>query len=418
MFKHIFIWILALCLTNAVHSQDWPELLGPGGTARTTDTVPTKWSESENLLWKLDLPGAGSSSPIIVGGKVFVTCYSRSGDKITRYLVCVDSSTGKLIWKNQMVADYREDGYQGYITEHGYASNTPASDGQQMFVFFGKGGVHAFDLDGNLNWSVDVGKESSNRRWGSAASLLLFKNSVIVNAAEESQAIIALNKETGEEIWRQEAGMLELTYGTPRIVELENGSHELVISVPGEIWSLDPGTGKLKWSVTTTLTGNVSPSLIIDGETLYGFGGYRSSGSLAVRAGGAGDVTKTHTLWTNRSSSYVATPLLHDEKFYWIDDRGIAFCTSAKNGEVVYRERVANMQGARPVYASPVLIGGYVYVVTRQSGTFVYAPGQTFEPLAQNKIASDSSDFNASPAVSEGKLYLRSNEALYCIGQK
>ena len=118
-------------------------------------------------------------------------------------------------------------GYQGYITEHGYASNTPATDGEHVFVFFGKGGVHCLTLEGEKVWSVEVGKESSVKEWGSAASLVLFENSVIVNAAEESNAIIALDKATGKELWKQEAAMLELTYGTPRIVTLNNGEHEL-----------------------------------------------------------------------------------------------------------------------------------------------------------------------------------------------
>ena len=136
-------------------------------------------------------------------------------------------------------------------------------------------------------------------------------------------------KATGKELWRQEAGMLELTYGTPRLVKLESGNNELVISVPGEIWSMNPGTGKLNWYVESPMTGNVTPSVLVDGETIYSFGGYRASGSIAVKAGGKDDVTDSHVIWTNRSSSYVATPLLMDDRFYWIDDRGIAYCPPA-----------------------------------------------------------------------------------------
>ena len=151
-------------------------------------------------------------------------------------------------------------------------------------------------------------------------------------------------------------------------------------------------------------------------RTVFSFGGYRASGSLAVRAGGKGDVTDSHTVWTNRSSSYVATPLLCEGRLYWIDDQGIAYCISATDGEVVYRERVQDLQSGRPVYASPVLIGENIYVVTRRSGTIVYPPGDEFNPIAQNVIAGDETDFNGSPAVSEGKIYLRSNQSLYCIG--
>ncbi|QDV65992.1 outer membrane biogenesis protein BamB [Crateriforma conspicua] len=414
-----FALVLAIFATWSLSalSDDWPEFLGPGGAARSSDTVPSEWSESQNLKWKVDLPGIGSSSPIVVGDQVLVSCYVSQQDASKRQLLAFDKTTGRQNWSLDFPIDYREDPYQGYITEHGYASNTPVTDGTNVYVFFGKGGVHSVTLDGKRNWSVDVGKESSNRQWGSAASLILFEDSVIVNAAEEAVSIISLDKATGKENWRQEAGMLELTYGTPRIVHLDSGESELVISVPGEIWSMNPVTGKLKWYAQSPMTGNVSPSVIVDGETVFSFGGYRASGSIAVAAGGKDDVTDSKVLWTNRSSSYVATPLLHQGRFYWIDDRGIAYCTSADDGEVIYRERVGNLKSGRPVYASPVLIGDLIYVVTRRSGTLVYKPGDSFEPMAQNVFTDDESDFNATPAVSDQRLYLRSDQSLYCVAK-
>lgn len=407
---------LTLFTTTAALAADWPEFLGPGGRARSSETVPTSWNNTENLIWKVDLPGTGSSSPIIVGDRIIVTSYV-SEPKEKRRVDCFNKNSGEAMWFVDFPIDYREDNYQGYITEHGYASNTPVSDGTDVFVFLGKGGVHSISLDGEMNWSVDVGKQSSNRHWGSAASLVLFENTVIVNAAEEGKAILALDKATGKEIWRQDADMLELTYGTPRIVRSDAGDSELVISVPDEIWSLNAKTGKLNWYASSPMTGNVCPSVIVDGDRVYSFGGYRASGSIAIKVGGKGDVSNSHVQWTNRSSSYVATPLLVDDRFYWVDDRGLAYCTSVADGEVVYKERLDNLESGRPVYASPVLIGQYIYVVTRRSGTLVYAPGDKFEPIAQNKFVGDQTDFNASPAVSDGKLYLRSNQTLYCISR-
>ena len=217
--------------------------------------------------------------------------------------------------------------------------------------------------------------------------------------------------------------MLELTFATPRIVALESGDDELVISVPSEMWGMNAITGKLNWYVQSPLAGNVSPSVIVDGETLYSFGGYLSAGSFSVKAGGKvvdgqKDVTDSSLLWTSRTTSYVATPLLHEGNFYWIDDKGIANSSSAKDGKSVYRKRVKGMKGGRPVYASPVLVGENIYVVSRRSGTFVFPPGDQFEPIAQNVFESDDTDFNASPAVSQGKLYLRSDQAIYCIGSE
>ncbi|WP_339910746.1 PQQ-binding-like beta-propeller repeat protein [Symmachiella dynata] len=417
MFRSLLAVICLFSLNAQLSAQDWPEFLGRGGTAKSSDVVPTVWSNSKNLIWKVELPGTGSSSPIVVGDKLIVTCYVASESEAKRQVLCFHKASGERLWSVDYPIDYGEDRFQGYITEHGYASNTPVSDGKNVYVFLGKGGVHSITLEGKKLWSVDVGKESSNRQWGSAASLILCQNSVLVNASEESQSIIALEKATGKKLWAQEAEMLELTYGTPRIVNLDEGEREVVISVPGEIWALNPTTGKLNWYCQSPMTGNVCPSIIVDGQTIYSFGGYRASGSIAVKAGGTGDVTDSRVIWTNRSSSYVATPLLHNDRFYWIDDRGIAFCTSATDGKVIYRKRVDNLASGRPVYASPVLIGEHIYVVTPRSGTIVYKPGDSFQPIARNVLASDDSDFNASPAVSENTLYLRSNKALYCISK-
>ena len=180
---------------------------------------------------------------------------------------------------------------------------------------------------------------------------------------------------------------------------------------------MDPGTGKLRWHTEMGLTGNVSPSVIVDGETVYVFGGFRSSGSLAVRAGGRGDVSKTHVLWTSRTSSYVATPVLHDGHLFWIDDKGLAFCSDAKTGAEIYKERVREItSGGRPVYASPVVADGKVYVVTRYDGTIVLPAAPRYEVLAHNVFEGDDSDASGTPALVDGRIYLRSGKFLYAIG--
>ncbi len=210
-----------------------------------------------------------------------------------------------------------------------------------------------------------------------------------------------------------------MAFGTPGIATLPDGSEEIVVAVPGEVWGLDPATGKLRWHAEMPLTGNVSPSVIIDGEMVYVFGGYRSSGSIALKAGGRGDVTKTHLVWTSRTSSYVATPLLHDGHLYWIDDKGLAFCSDAATGREVYKERVREItSGGRPVYASPVVADGKVYVVTRHDGTIVLPAAPRYEVLAHNVFAGDDSDCSGTPALVDGQLLLRSGKYLYCVGDE
>jgi hypothetical protein len=422
------------CLIIAIVSShvsalagDWTRFRGSGGAGYGDERpVSTTWSESENLKWKAKLPGPGSSSPIVVGKRVFVTCYSGYGasandpgaiGQLRRHLVCIDRSTGNEIWSRAVKGESQEDQYRGFITEHGYASSTPVTDGKHVFAFFGKSGVIAFDMEGKQLWHVNVGTESSNRRWGSAASLILYKNTVIVNASEESQSIRALNTATGKEVWKAEAGALDLTYGTPTLVKVADDREELIIAVPGEVWGMNPETGKLRWFAETKLTGNISPTVQFGEGRLFAFGGYRGAGSLALRPGGKDDVTASHVDWTSTTSSYVATPILHKGHLYWADDRGIGHCLDAKTGKSVYRERLAGASGfgGRPVYASPVISGDKIFIVSRWAGTYVIAAKPEYELIGRNQITSDETDFNATPAISGGQLFLRSNLYLYCV---
>lgn len=405
----------------------WSRFRGPNGTGISDDTnVPDTWSESQNLAWKTKLPGSGASSPVLTSSRVFITSYSGYGeegregsiDQLVRHVSCIDRSSGDILWTQSIENEHREDPYQGMgLPEHGYATNTPVTDGKLVFAFLGKSGVLAFDMDGNEQWRVSVGTESGNRGWGTAASLLLYDNLLIVNASEESQALIALEKSTGAEVWKSPASTLELCYSTPVIVNVDETRDDLVIAVPGEVWGMNPRTGKLTWFVQTSLTGNLSPGIIVDSKTLYAFGGYRSSGSLAIQVGGTGNVTDSHILWDSKNSSYVATPVLIDRVLHWIDDRGMYYSSNADTGELIRRDRVSQIDsGGRPVYASPIAVNGKLIVQTRNSGILVIEPNEdALQVIAQNKFASDNTVFNATPAVDAGQLFLRSNTFLYCI---
>jgi hypothetical protein len=410
------VWLLTAA--TAGHAEDWPQFRGPGGRAAGT-SAPLVWSNSRNLLWKTALPGGGSSSPIVHGDAIFVTSWSEGagGQGPTRHLVKIARQDGKVAWQRDIAAPGPDDPYAGYLTEHGYASNTPVTDGEMVWVFLGKAGIIAYDMEGNERWRKSVGTESGNRRWGSGASLILHRDHLICNACEESQSIRAFDKRTGKEIWKAEAAALELAYGTPGIATLGDGSEEIVVAVPGEVWGLDPASGKLLWHAQSALTGNISPSVIVDGDVVYVFGGFRASGSLALRAGGTGDVSKSHVLWTSRTSSYVATPVLHEGHLDWIDDNGLAFCSDAKTGKEVYKERVREItSGGRPVYASPVVAGEKVYVVSRHDGTVVLPAAPRYEVLAHNVFEGDDSDASGTPALVDGRIYLRSAKFLYAIG--
>jgi len=419
--------LLATAWTGS--AADWPQLRGPNGNgiAPADSKPPTVWSVSKNLRWKVGLPGQGSSTPIVSGNRVFVTCYSGYGDgggsmeKLERHLVCLDRDDGKILWDKSVPADLPEDRFNGFITEHGYASNTPATDGQRVYVFFGKTGVLAFDFTGKQLWKVGVGKQSSKRKWGTAASLLLYKNNVIVNAAEESRSIRALDAKSGEEIWRAESDSLEMSYATPVLVDAGGGRVDLVVAMPGEIWGLNPDTGKLRWFASIAIGGNISPSVVVDSGVIVVTGGYPEQATVGVRVGGRGDVTKTHVLWTKTTASYVPTPIALGGCVYFVTDRGGILCLETKTGIPIFQETLPNFtsagRGGKPVYASPVLANGNLYAVTRTKGTFVLKAARYFQVIAQNALEGDTTWFNATPAISGNQLFLRSNQALYCIEQ-
>lgn len=407
--------------------ETWTRFRGPLGQGVSDDAnIPMEWSDQKNLKWKTPMPGAGASSPILTDTHVILTTYSGYGlpgnnqkvSSLERQLHCIDRSNGNILWSKSIETKLPEDPFQGNgLPEHGYATNTPATDGNRIYAFFGKSGVYAFDMDGNEKWRASVGTSSGNRGWGTAASVVLYKNLVIVNAAEESRAIYGLDKESGNVVWKAPADSLELCYGTPTIVRVNDQREDLVIGVPGEVWGLNPNTGKLIWYAETSLTGNLA-SVIVDGSVVYVFGGFRSSGSLALRVDEQSNdnVTSSHVLWTARSSSYVATPVLHQRRLYWIDDRGQYFCMDATNGEAIDKARVPNIDSkGRPVYASPIVIDGKIFAQSRSSGMYVLAPGDKLKVLANNRFARDESIFNAIPAVSNGQLFVRSDTYLYCI---
>lgn len=425
--KVALAFILAAVSLHAAAPTDWPRFLGPTGAAIVPDAkVPLKWSDSENVVWKAEMPGPGSSSPIIYGDKIFVTCWTGYGDqegandmsKLMRHLICLSKIDGKVLWDAKVPSAVEEDPWRGYITEHGYATHTPVADGEHVYVFFGKSGALAFDLTGKQLWQTSCGTSSGRMRWGSAASPILVGDLLIVNASDESQAIIGLDKKTGKIMWKTE-GEFGMAYGTPNVYQ-HDGVTDLVVAVPQELWALNPETGKLRWYAAHGLSGNVSPSLVPGGDVGYIFGGFPSTRSVAVKLGGKGDTTANAILWDSNTSSYVPTPILKDGHLYVINDQGFATCIDAKTGKDVYRERVlmGARGGGKPFYASPVLIGDKLYCVSRRNGTFILAAKPQFEQVAHNELSLDTSQFNATPAVSDDRLFLRSEKAVYCIGTK
>jgi hypothetical protein len=438
--------VSAYCVNQALAS-DWDRFRGPNGSGISPDTqpVPIKWSETENLKWKCKLPGPGSSSPIVVGQRLFVTCwtgYATDRDHVgeqkalRRHLLCLDRATGHVLWDKSVEPVLPEDPYSGNFTQHGYASHTSVSDGQRVYVFFGKTGVLAFDFDGKQFWQTSVGTGTGPNGWGTSSSPILYKNLVIVTASAESKALVALSKETGKEVWRCEAPGITSIGGTPALVDCGQGRTDLALAGPNRIWGFDPDNGKLRWECEGLASGSTCSSLVAHDGVVYALEtGPRGGGTMAVRAGGAGDVTQTHVVWRGSDRSRIATPLYENGRLYWINNHS-ANCIDAGSGKQVYQSprlgggtatagtesgngpRPGGKSGSRggaQEYSSPVLANGKIYWLARSGEAFVYAVGPEFKLLGQNSLASDGGDFSSTPAISDGELFIRSSKYLYCV---
>jgi outer membrane protein assembly factor BamB len=314
------------------------------------------------------------------------------------------------------------------MREHGYASSTPASDGKCLIVFFGKSGVIAFDLQGNQLWQADVGSET--HMWGTASSPVIHQDMVIVNACIESKALVGLDKKTGKEIWR--AKSIGTCWGSPALVETKDGKTEVVMNWAGKIVGYDPLTGKELWHCDGIGAGGGGGGFG-GGGFGGGFGGYSSTtpvakdgvvyaiggggpmpgAAIAVKAGGSGDVSQSHVLWRQKSGASTCSPVIVGDRLCWVD--GMLHCLSLEDGKSMQKDRLYDSRGE---YVSAVATGNKLFALTRFDGLFVLDAADKFAKLDRYEFTGDKSIFNASPAVSNGRLYLRSNEYLYCIGKK
>ena len=425
MHRSLLLLLLPLVAPALVEGQpppkppvtDWRGFRGSDGTATVEVKLPLTWGAKENVGWKTDLPGAGTSTPVVVGSRVFVTCYSGYNvpgqpkgkqDDLKLHLVCLDRKTGKEVWTRDVAPKLPEQ--ENIRDGHGYASSTPTADDSRVYAFFGKTGVVAWDHDGKELWRADVG--STLHGWGSGASLLLADGLLIVNASVESEKLYALDAKSGKEVWNVRR-VLE-AWNTPILAKAGDRT-ELVLAINGRVFGLDPKTGKELWTCDTGIPAYMVPSVVAADGVVYVIGG-RPAGGLAVKLGGSGDVTKTHRLWTSKKGSIVSSPVFHDGHLYWMGENNeTAFCADAKTGNVVYEERVPR---AGQVYGSPVLADGKIYYPARDGKMLVVAAKPKFELLATNTLGEGRGEFNASPAASGPQLLLRTNKAVYCIGKE
>lgn len=433
MFRSLVPSVVLMLLSCSMSlAEDWPRFRGPNGDGVSTSKIPVSWTPTANIAWKSQLPGAGVSSPIVVGDLLFVTCYSGYGldrnapgeiENLSRHLLCFDAKSGEKKWQKDVPASLPEDPYSGIgVTAHGYASHTPVSDGKNVFVYFGKSGAFAFDFAGNQLWHTGLGTESDPWAWGSSSSPILYKDLLIVTASAESQAIVGLDKQTGKQVWRQEAAGLDGMWSTPSLVAIDANRTDLVLSVPKEIWGLNPNNGKMRWHSQATGADQTHSSAISVEGLVFAFTG-RGGGSVAIRAGGQGDVSESNVVWTGRDSDRFATPVAYKSNLYLVAN-GVLTVIDGKTGEHVSQVRLngGNASGGGGAfggsdYASPIVADGKLYYTKGNGDTFVFALDGEPVQVSVNLLTTEKETFGGTPAVSNGRLYIRSDKTLYCVAQ-
>lgn len=412
-------------------ARNWGQWRGPlsTGVSPTADP-PTSWSETKNVKWKVSLPGSGTSTPIIWENRVFVTTavpvgelktdevVNASGQRTLRpstpvrfMLLCLDRATGKTLWEK---VAREEVPHEGHHADHGYASHSPVTDGTSVYAYFGSRGLYAYDLNGNLKWKKDLGRQQTRNGFGEGSSTALHGDTLVINWDHEGEDfIVALDKNTGAEKWRQKRDE-PTSWSTPLIVE-RGGKAQVVTAATNKVRTYDLETGKLLWEVGG-LTSNVIPSPVATEDMVYLMSGYRGNALLAVKLGREGDLTGTDAVaWSlNRSTPYVPSPLLYQNRLYFFgSNTGRLSCFRADTGEpLLNAERIPELPG---VYASPVGAANRVYLLGRNGSAVVLKAADQLEVLATNTLEDG---FDASPSVAGKELFLRGRRSLYCIAEK
>ncbi|MFL3666612.1 MAG: PQQ-binding-like beta-propeller repeat protein [Verrucomicrobiota bacterium] len=416
--------VLFFFVAGLIRAENWPGWRGPSGDGVSAGKgIPTKWSSTENIAWKIAIPGEGHSSPIVWGDKVFLT--SSLTEKNKRILLCLDRLSGQTVWQRDVVQSPPETIHR----LNSRASGTPATDGKQVYVTFmraegdeviapnvgserlitpGKIIVAAYDLDGNEKWKTNVGDFLSAHGFNTCP--VLFEDLVILNGDHDGDAyLVALDRQSGRQRWRTRRENKTRSYVTPIIREID-GITQMILSGSLCVASYDPRNGKRHWIVDGP-TEQFVASMVYDGKYVFATGGYPERHILAIRPGGKGNVTETHIAWrTTRGAAYVPSPIISGRYLLMVADSGIASCFEARTGKRHWMERLPG--GHSP---SPVSADGLVYFVSDQGVTTIVRPSETFAVIAKNELGEPVS---ASPAISQGQIFLRTHQHLYCIGSK
>jgi outer membrane protein assembly factor BamB len=399
--------LLLLALSGlAVEAEDWPAFRGPTGQGISTERgLPLEWSESRNVIWKTPVPGLGWSSPVVVGGRVWMTTAIPQRGAASLRALAFDVDTGNLVVNTEV---FRLANATLTNPKNSFASPTPIVEGDRVYVHFGADGTAALTASGEIVWKTRLPYQSQH---GNGGSPVLFGDLLIVSCDGSDEAFVAaLDKRTGKIRWKTSRRQpWDQAYSTPLVIQV--GDRDQVVSVGAyRAVAYDPQSGKEIWRVRYDDGFSNVPRPVYGHGLVYIATGFQQPSLLAVRADGAGDVTKSHVAWTlRRAAPLTPSPLLVGDELYVVSDIGIASCLDAKTGEVRWLQRLGGNYSASPIFAD-----GRIYFLSEEGMATVIAPGREFRRLAMNVL--DGAAL-ASMAVSGGSIFIRTDSHLYRIGQ-
>jgi len=415
-FLYACLAILVFTTPETAIGENWPGFRGPTrqGISLEKD-VPVEWSAASNIAWKTPVPGLGWSSPIVFGDRVYVTTATENG--VSFRLLCFDRKTGEVLW-NEQVFRQKTGNKQG---QNSFATSTPVTDGRLVYTVAFDGGIAAVSTDGKVVWGNRDYEYYSQH--GLAISPVLYQDLVIVafdgsssgpnpkvgwQIPWEKAVIVAIDKNTGKVRWEGKRGLSRIAHVTPQIYR-ENGTDRLVSSAGDVVQGFDLKTGRRIWTASSSGEG-VVPSLVVGEDLVFTTSGFGDSAIRAVRVGGEGDVTATHIAWETAEDVPKIPSMLHMKPFlFLITESSVAKCLKAATGEVLWRQRLGGRYSASPVWAD-----GRIYFLSEKGETVVIEARPEFKVIARSKLEEKCC---ASPAVSQGNIFIRSESNLFCIGQ-
>ena len=419
--------MLLAAMPAAQHTQYWPQWRGPAATGVSrTAKPPLEWSESKNVRWKVELPGRGSSTPVVWGDRLYVLTAAPVGVELAAshdsrgskgqfvphrmMVLALDRKTGKTVWERTA---REQTPHEGHHQQFGtWASSSAVTDGGVVIASFESRGIYAYDMNGKLLWEADLGDKQMRNQFGEGSTPALYKDRLVVVWDHQGESFIAaLDKRTGKELWRTKRDETD-SWATPLVVE-NGGKAQVVTGAMNRVRSYDLATGAVVWE-TAGLTANPIPSPVSADGLVILMSGYRGNTLKAVKLAEAkGDITNTPALaWTyDRDTPYVPSPLLYDSILYFLKgNTGVLSAFDAKSGKPHYQ--LQRIEGVPNVFASPVGADGKLIVLGQDGSAAVLKHGPTYEVIGVNKL---DDRFDASPALVGGELYLRGYRYLYCV---